>query len=241
MMGSDNKQVIPLYMNHGDLCEHQAIVTKVGLSEVNKKNYHWVQVNETIFHPKGGGQPSDEGTIDGLKLAYVHKEISDKSRLDQFEILHCFEVNLEVKFKEGDRVVLKIDPLKRKMHSRLHTAGHLVAEAINKNFPELEGIQGNHYPDHSYVKFKMLEPAKSYDKGELIKKTSIELQDWVQEDWMVENKIQNGIRSIKITQDWAPCGGTHVKNLKEIGQVEILDITINKKEQTVTVKYQLLE
>ena len=59
-------QVIPLYMKLGSDLEHEALVTKVGSSEINKMKYHWIQLNETIFHPKGGGQLADEGTINGI-------------------------------------------------------------------------------------------------------------------------------------------------------------------------------
>lgn len=234
------KQVNPLYMKQGELLQYKSIITKVGMSEINKKRYHWIQLNETIFHPKGGGQPSDEGTIDGIKVAYVHKEVFDKSRMDQFEILHCFDENQELNFKEGDAVELKVDPLKRKLHSRLHTAGHLVAEAVKKNFPELEGYQGNHYPHDCYVKFRMLEPTKSYEKEEIKQKASAEIQSWVEQDLPISDLVlATGIRSIKITQDWAACGGTHLESLKDIGAVEISDVSINRKDGTVTVKYKI--
>lgn len=234
------RQVLPLYMKESDLIEHKSIVTKVGLGELNKKRYQWIQLDETIFHPKGGGQPSDEGTIDGIEVTYVHKEIFDKNRLDQFEILHCFDENQQLNFKEGDQVELKVDPSKRKLNSRLHTAGHLVAESVRKNFPELEGYQGNHYPNNCYVKFRMLDPTKNYEKEEIKNKTSVEIQSWVEKDLPIANLMRaTGIRSIKITQDWADCGGTHVKSLRDLEAVEILDVSINKKEGTVTVKYNL--
>jgi Ser-tRNA(Ala) deacylase AlaX len=67
------RQVNPLYMEQSSLLRHRAIVTKVGTSEINKKKHQWIQLNETIFHPKGGGQPCDEGTINDIKVAYVHK------------------------------------------------------------------------------------------------------------------------------------------------------------------------
>lgn len=240
MNKDDVNQVKPLYMKQGGLLECKAIITKIGSSEINKKKYYWIQLNQTIFHPKGGGQPSDEGTIDGRSVAFIHKEVLDKSRLNQFEILHCFDENQELNFKVGDEVELKVDPIKRKLHSRLHTAGHIVAEAIRKNFPELEGYQGNHYPDNCYVKFRMLEQAKSHDKEEIKQKASAELQVWIEKDIPVsEIVLPNGIRSIKITQDWAACGGTHLKSLKDIGSIEISDVSINNKEGTMTVKYKL--
>ncbi len=40
MNQSNTKQVNPLYMKQGELVEHKAIITKVGMSEINKKRYH---------------------------------------------------------------------------------------------------------------------------------------------------------------------------------------------------------
>jgi alanyl-tRNA synthetase len=219
--------MMPLYMKQGGLLEHKAIVTKVGTSEINKKQYHWIQLDETIFHPKGGGQPSDEGTIEGKAVAYVHKEIS--------EILHCFEENPH--FNEGDAVLLKVDPVKRKLHSRLHTAGHLVAEAVNKNFPELEAYQGNHYPDNCFVRFK--NTGNTYEKEEIKRRVEAEIQSWIESDLPIFTMLSEGIRTIKITQGWSRCGGTHLESLKELGRVEIADVSINHKEGTITVKYAL--
>lgn len=233
-------QVKSLYMQQGKLLEHKAIITKIGMSELNKKKFQWIQLNETIFHPKGGGQLADEGTIDGIKVAYVHKEIFDKERLEWFEIWHCFDENQPLNFKEGQEVTLKVDPLVRKLHSRLHTAGHILAEAVKKNFPDLEGYQGQHYPNNAYVKFRMLNPSASYDKEVIRHKVMAELQSWIQADLPVHLILQpSGIRMIKITQDWSACGGTHLESLKEIGFENISDVSINKKEETVTVKYQL--
>lgn len=68
-MQQENKaQVRALYMENQSLFRHRAIVTKVGAGTLNKKAYKWVELNETIFHPKGGGQLSDEGTINGIKV-----------------------------------------------------------------------------------------------------------------------------------------------------------------------------
>lgn len=238
---SDNisRQVRALYMedsrNH-----HVSVITKVGASEINKKFYNWVQLTETIFHPKGGGQPSDEGLINGLKVAYVHKEFFDKDQLNRFEIYHCFESGQPFNFNVGDEVELLVDISVRLLHSRLHTAGHVLAEAVNKCFPELEGYQGNHYPNNSYVKFKICAPMSTESKEDIKKKAEAEFSSWIDQNLEVGDVLEaSGIRNIKVFKNWSPCGGTHIKSLKEIGRMEISDLSINKKESTVTIKYCL--
>ncbi|MCE5317939.1 MAG: hypothetical protein LLG04_11365 [Parachlamydia sp.] len=233
-------QVKSLYMEQTDTVRHKAVIMRTGMGEVNKKKYRWMQLNETIFHPKGGGQPSDEGTIAGIQVAYVHKIIQDKNRLDHYEILHCFEENQAFPFQEGDQVALCIDGEKRKLHSKLHTAGHLVAEAVKKNYPDLEGYQGNHYPNESFVRFKMLAPSVAYSKEEIKKKVEAEILLWIQEDLPVHVQMSpSGLRLVKMTQDWTPCGGTHLNSLRDLGPVEITDVTFNQKEGTATVKYRM--
>lgn len=232
-------QVRALYMEDARN-QHKAVITKVGKHEINKKLYRWIQLSETIFHPKGGGQPADEGIINGVKVAYVHKDFVDKARLDQFEILHCFEQDQPFNFKVGDEVELLIDAATRQLHSRLHTAGHVLAEAVNKSFPELEGYQGNHYPNNSYVKFKIRSPLQTEDKATIKQKAEAEFNNWIDQGIQVYDKLDlSGLRSVKVFQTWSPCGGTHVKSLKEIGHMEIADFSINKKEGTVTIKYSL--
>ncbi len=238
-MNNIEKQVIPLYMEKQDLLKHIAIVTKIGISEINKKKYKWVQLDETIFHPKGGGQLCDEGTINGKRVVYVHKMSLDKNRVDQFEILHCFDEYEELNFQEGDQVELIVDASKRNLYSRMHTAGHVLAETVKEVFPELEGFHGNHDPKDGYVKFKMLSDF-SHEKDEIIHTVQPKLQSNVDQNLLVSvTKLPSGMRAIQIGEHAMPCGGTHVHCLREIGLVEITDVSINRKEKTVTIKYRL--
>ncbi len=224
-----------LYMEHSHLYRHSANIVKIGEGEINKKRTKWVILDETIFHPKGGGQPSDEGTINGINVVHVHKESLDKDRIDLFEILHCFE---EGQFKEGDQVELVVDGVKRNFFSRIHTAGHLIAETTKELFPDLEAFHGNHDPQNGYVRFKMLSDA-AHDKEHIKMKLQGALTLKLQEDIPVcITKLANGTRAIQIRQVM-PCGGTHVDHVREIGPVEIGDISINSKEKTVTIKYRL--
>lgn len=239
MSHNTSKQVRALYMEDARN-KHRAVITKAGAGEINKKNYNWIQLDETIFHPKGGGQPSDEGMIGGIKVAYVHKEFFDKNHLDKFEIYHCFEIAQPFNFNVGDEVELLVDGSIRLMHSRLHTAGHVLAEAVNTCFPELEGYQGNHYPDNSYVKFKIHAPMTVEDKETIKQKAEAEFNSWLDQNLEVADRLEPfGMRTVKVYKNWSLCGGTHVKHLKEIGRMVISDLSINKKEGTVTIKYCL--
>lgn len=233
-------QVNPLYLIRSDLHVHRAAITKMGTSEINHKKYAWIELNETIFHPKGGGQPPDEGTINGIAVVHVHKEMPDKNRLDQFEIYHCFEEHQSLPFKEGDVVELKLNPTLRQLHSRLHTAGHLVAEATMLHYPYLQANQGNHYPNNSYVRFKILDGTINNDPEKIKEQIVAQIESWINEDLPVSDLLHpGGLRTVKITHEWSPCGGTHVQRLQEVGAVAIPNISINRKEGTLTVKYEL--
>ena len=135
---------------------------------------------------------------------------------------------------------LIVDAAIRRLHVRLHTAGHALAEAVNLCFPELEAYQGNHYPNNSFVKFKIHAPMQTENKDEIIQKAVAKFRSWIDQDLKVAVKFESsGLRSVQVFQNWSPCGGTHVKNLKEIGQMRISGLSINRKESTVTIKYAL--
>lgn len=222
----------PLYLDQPAVTSCTARVTHVGTFE----NYNYIQLDQTIFHPKGGGQPSDAGTIQGISVTHVHKLTPDKSRLDLFEVWHCF--SQEIPFKEGDLVELKIDPVKRKLYSRMHTAGHVLATVTQKHDPNLEGFHGNHDPQNGFVKFKILQE-RNYDKN-LLQVLQPKINQYLSENLPITSEIQpSGLRVMLMGDTTMACGGTHVDELREIGTLEIYDLSHNKKESTLTIKYRL--
>lgn len=227
--------VKPLYLEKMDLLEQNAVITAMGIDEINKKIYQWIQLDVTIFHPKGGGQPSDEGFIQGMPVTYVHKNIPNKENPHQFEILHCFEENRRLDYTLGQKVNLKVNPTSRQLHSRLHTAGHLVAEAVNVHFPFLEIYQWNHLPKSSYIKFKA--PTLSLEIESIKNKSQEQLHTWIEANLPVQDH-QDPIRTIQISKDKVACEGTHVKALGELKAVIISDISMNK-DKILTIKYTL--
>ncbi|KAB5549985.1 Threonyl/alanyl tRNA synthetase [Coniochaeta sp. 2T2.1] len=123
---------------------------------------------ETIFHPQGGGQPSDRGTITSSSDTSVQLDVSLVRKLPSGLILHAGSpagtcsppspnpTGEEPLFKSGDSVVLRIDGATRDYHSRLHTAGHLIGLAVRK-LENLIGpvteLKANHAPGQAWVEF----------------------------------------------------------------------------------------
>jgi alanyl-tRNA synthetase len=91
-------------------------------------------LDATIFHPQGGGQPSDVGVIalaetDGKSAASFVVESVSKDEKGVITHTGYFSPAASVapsEWKSGARVSLKVDAVTRQNHARLHSAGHLI-------------------------------------------------------------------------------------------------------------------
>ena len=93
---------------------------------------------------------------------------------------------------------LAIDASKRVLHSRAHTAGHVLAEAVHEIFPELEPYHGNHDPKDCYVKFKMLSEI-DLTKEEIINRMQQKLNDHLSQGLAVSiERLPSGLRAIQL-------------------------------------------
>jgi len=113
---------------------------------------------ETIFHPQGGGQPADKGNINDLPLLTVKEDKTQLNEQGLPTIFHVFDsaiVDIN-QFKVGQEVHIQVDESYRKQCMRSHTAGHLIADALELNptfYPyKAKAIQGNHFPGSEYIK-----------------------------------------------------------------------------------------
>lgn len=182
-------------------------------------------LDQTIFYPTGGGQPHDTGTINGVKVLDVYKDEDEN-------VWHVVE-NVSP-FSIGDEVELKLDWERRYKLMRIHTALHLLDHVLNEILGEgnwqphgsgmnpEKGRYDINYPENiNQYREKIIELFNKYvDEGGEVK------------IWWEENTRLTQIRDFEIL----PCGGTHVKNIKEIGHIKKLKrSSIGKGVQRIEV------
>jgi len=212
-----------------------------------------VLLNETIFYPQGGGQACDCGIIE--KDGVVFK-VND-TRFVEGIVRHIGEFE-SGEFKAGDLVNLKIDQERRLLNSKLHTLGHLIDEVIyDLGYTDWTAGKGYHFPDAPFVEYIAEFPREEIE--DLKVKIEEKVNDFILQGFEIKTSIVdyselNGLcrdvpdyiprdKSCCVAIVWddkgIPCGGTHVKNIKDIGKVSIRKIS--SKKGKVKVCYELME
>jgi Ser-tRNA(Ala) deacylase AlaX len=213
-----------------------------------------IEMNETIFYAQGGGQPFDVGTMIGRDSDDKEAtfDVQSVRSAQEGRILHFGVLNGKSEmFANGSMVEQHIDGKRRDHNSRSHTAGHIVALAVRKlaeTIPELRVIdlKAQHYPDASYVEFGGTIDGKF--KDEIEKQTMTFVRDalpvklyWLKPDEVATHDVitspempvvsgQDGlVRIVDIVGAGAyPCGGTHVPDTLQVGEVTISRIKRQK-------------
>lgn len=206
-----------LYFYSDSTTEHAKV-----LSCTPAENGLWsVVLDRTIFHPQGGGQPSDIGHIGSVE---VKKVIHTPDAI----------VHLTIAPINGE-VDLQVNKSVRALHSRLHSAAHIVGVVGDRLGWNATG--GNHFPGESRVVFKPSDPETIH----LIEPDQFEsaVNSIVNEGLDLRiNESHDGMRTVTWGELPAyPCGGTHVKNTRDIGMVRITKIKLKKGQ--ITVSYSL--
>lgn len=195
-----------------------------------------IVLDRTIFHPQGGGQPSDRGiiTADGISFKVSHVSARKEDKV----IEHLGEFLDGQRFEAGAVVTLAVDEDLRRLHARLHSAGHLLDAALrNLGWTQLEPSKGYHFTDNPYVEYNG--EVKEADRPGLIDSLNGELIRMIAADVAVavQYDAATGVRLVDVAGVECPCGGTHVKKLGEIQRVKVTRIKKNK--QTIRISYEL--
>jgi len=207
----------------------------------------FVVLDKTVYYPAGGGQPSDIGTISTTSSTLP---ITSAKFQDKTTVLHFLDEQPLVDV--GDEVTIKIDKEKRMLHAKLHSGGHLLDSALlNIGVDYLTPGKGYHYPDGPYVEYTGKIPAE--ERAEIQQKLEDEANRLIRNGMAVSKEMADTERVEKLcgsfpsylSKDsqarvvfigglWCPCGGTHVKDVKDIGGIKITKIRVQKDKTRIS-------
>jgi len=230
-----------LYLEDSYLKECEAVVASV-------KDGKFVVLDQTVFYPKGGGQPCDTGKIirgdEVFNVVYVGKFSGEISH----EVDH-------VGLKQGQSVRCALDWDRRYRLMRSHTAAHLFASLLCNGTGAL--VTGNQletdkirfdfsleqfdpdvlqeYVDKTNQLLSRDVPVKSY---ELPREEALKIPGVVKMAEAFPPDIPR-LRIVELVDlDKQADGGTHVRNLKEVGQIKLLK-TENKGKNNRRIYFTL--
>jgi Ser-tRNA(Ala) deacylase AlaX len=194
--------------------------------------------NSTIFHPQGGGQPSDVGTIESLDKT-IKFDVKSVSIVDDL-ILHHVQENSEINLESLESVTgsvfnFKIDSEKRILFSKSHTAGHLLGSIVLKLYPELKAKKSYHFLDGPNIVFigdNLSEICK--EKVNFIENVEKNIKNIIEMGAEISTDLKNGTRLIEMKGfHTLPCGGTHLRNVNELKEVKIRKVNISNGDLKV--------
>ncbi|KAF7566819.1 metal-dependent hydrolase related to alanyl-tRNA synthetase HxxxH domain protein [Pyrenophora tritici-repentis] len=236
----------PLYQRDGQLSAHKTSISSIQLLSylppeiqclfkplLERESYILTTVS-TIFHPQGGGQPSDTGIIILADQADMQFRVQQVRKIGP-TILHMGIFDpIEKIFERYSEVEQRIDVEKRVIHSRIHTGGHVVGLAVNQliasgSLPlNLVDGKASHYPGASFVEFTGLIPAEAKAAIQakvdelIVQDLDVKIHIWSEEKARSSctrtndllRSDEKGVRVVEIGGAGSyPCGGTHVLRL----------------------------
>ena len=215
---------------------------------VSVKDGKYVVLDQTIFYAKGGGQPNDTGKMikdnEVYSVVYVGKFSGEISH----EVDHA---GLQI----GDKVRLVLNWERRYRLMRSHTAAHVLAALLNQGTGAL--ITGNQLEeDHVRFDFSLEKFDRTLLEGYLARANELFETD-VSVKWyeLPKDEVMKIPGVVKMAEAIPPDlpvlriveivgvdrqadGGTHVKNLKEIGKVALVK-TENKGKNNRRIYFKL--
>lgn len=204
-------------------------VNVVKVAQEKKDTY--LLLDSTIFHPKSGGQPSDVGVIEGLEYRVQVK----RAMLQGGSIIHFGKAERKVTTGAAKcRINWDNRFLLMKRHTAAHLLDHCLATYTGSRVETTDswlgddpfvGYGGNAPPNLDLKQVQEL--GNRFIRQEL--NVVIETLNRTDAERLIAGapNIARLPRAEKLRivtihgQIPIPCGGTHVRNLKEIGALEI--------------------
>lgn len=200
-----------------------------------------VTLDQTVFYPTGGGQEHDIGVLKQEGSIFEVYQV----KKEKGEIIHYVKNAANIKPGEIDA---EIDWERRQGLMRHHTLLHVLGAVVYKKYHAL--CTGNKiYPERARIDFNNLHDLSEEEYQEIVNETNniIKENHPVAIRFVSRNEAENipgmiktainllppsvtRIRLVSIDSiDEQACGGTHVSNTGEIGEMTLLKINSKGK------------
>jgi misacylated tRNA(Ala) deacylase len=230
-----------LYLQDCYLKEFESTIKSV-------KDGKFIVLNETAFYPSSGGQPYDKGTITRL----LDNKVFSVVFVGKFDGDISHEVS-EPGLSPGDKIIGKIDWERRHRLMRMHTAAHVLSRVLYEEAGA--HTSGNQLDtEKSRIDFTLenldrekiqgwIDKANSYIKQEI----PVEIREITREQAQAElegpsKHLMANLDVLRLVSigsiDKQTCGGTHLKNIGEIGEIVLMKVE-NKGAKNRRIVYSL--
>ena len=222
-MGSQNEE----YLNFKEPSTFVGYDTLECESRVIKKFDNNIVLDKTPFYATSGGQTNDLGTINGFKVLDVFK-------LPNGQFLHVMEDN---NIEEGEMVLASVDKVRRLLTMKNHSSAHLLQNALQRVLGNHVHQQGSYVSDNvcrfdfnNYTNLtddNLLEIEKlvniDIDNANPVNTLLLPIEEAKKLGAMAlfGEKYGDIVRVVEMANSKEFCGGTHVKNTKDINHFAI--------------------
>jgi len=201
-----------------------------------------IELDRTVFYPLSGGQAADSGTltlVDGTTLDISEARKASYEGATPDDVWHVPAPGQEAacaRIREGEPVMAQIDWRRRYRHMRFHTATHVLCAVVRQL---VDGCSIT--TDYARMDFAMTEllDRAAIEEGlrQKVNEGHLVHSRWITDEEMLANpqfvksmsvRPPMGFGRVRLLQvddvDLQACGGTHVKNTAEIGDVRITKV-----------------
>jgi len=198
------------------------------LETITMGNRPGLILDKTCFYPASGGQPHDQGTLNGIPISGVFE------REDDGAVVHVVSGEVEgPALNKGETVHGQIDWERRFDHMQQHTGQHILSQAFLRLLDaETVGFHLGAEASTIDVDKAPLE-ATQIDEVEELANTIVFADRPVRTYFVDQDRMEDlalrkqpmvagPIRIVEVEGfDLSPCGGTHVKAAGEVGPIVI--------------------
>ncbi len=203
-----------------------------------------VELDRTVFYPMGGGQPGDNGRIGTLR-------VTDTRKGDGDSVLHIVEPGAVLP-APGTSVVAEIDWERRYCHMRFHSALHLLGAVVKAPVTGGRIAAEKAHLDFDIEMGNLIGERIEAGVNALVDAGHDTRSSWITDEELVARpelvktmsvappRGAGRVRLVEIPGvDLQACGGTHVRNTREIGPLVVARIrSEGKRNKRVTLVFR---